>query len=101
MKIDDVKDTTTQMIQQYQRNDSVNPPVDKPAAAAAAPEEKVDISTKSKDLLQIKNAIDKLPEIREEKIQQLKTQIEKETYTINGGKIAEKMIGESLIDIFA
>jgi negative regulator of flagellin synthesis FlgM len=101
MKIGDVKDTASQVIQQYQRNNVGNQPVEKPIAATVAPEEKVDLSTRSKDLLQIKKAVSQLPEIREEKIQELKTQIEQGTYKINGDKIAEKMIGESLIDIFA
>jgi negative regulator of flagellin synthesis FlgM len=102
MKIGDVKDTTSQMVQQYQRNNGADQAMDKTATAAAAPpEEKVDLSTRSKELLQIKNAISQLPEIREDKIQELKTQIEKGTYNINGGQIAEKMVGESLIDIFS
>ena len=107
MKIGDVKDTTSQMVQQYQQYNGANQANqanqanDKPATAAVAPEEKVDLSTRSKDLLQIKNVVAQLPEIREEKIQELKTQIEKGTYNINGGKIAEKMVGESLIDIFS
>jgi negative regulator of flagellin synthesis FlgM len=101
MKIGDVKDTTAQMLQQYQRNVGVGQSADKPATATAAPEEKVDLSTKAKDLVQIKSAVAQLPEIREEKVQELRTQIEKGVYNINSGKIAEKMIGESLIDIFA
>jgi len=101
MKIGNVRDTTAQMLQQYQRNVGVGQSVDKPATAAVAPEEKVDLSTKVKDLLQIKNTVAQLPEIREEKVQELKIKIEKGAYNINSGKIAEKMIGESLIDIFA
>ena len=106
MKIGDVKDTTSQMVQQYQRNSGADQAMDKTmdktaTAATAPPEEKVDLSSRSKELLQIKNAVAQLPEIREEKIQELKTQIEKGTYNINGGQIAEKMVGESLIDIFS
>jgi negative regulator of flagellin synthesis FlgM len=101
MKISDVKDTTAQMLQQYQRNVGVGQSMDKPATVAAVPEEKVDLSTKAKDLQQIKNAVAQLPEVREEKIQELKLQIEKGVYNINSSNIAEKMVGESLIDIFA
>ena len=101
MKIGDVKDTTSQMLQQYQRNVGTGQSVDKPQTTAVAPEEKVDLSNQSKDLVQIKRAISQLPEIREEKVQELRTQIEKGVYNINSDKIADKMIGESLIDIFA
>jgi negative regulator of flagellin synthesis FlgM len=101
MKIGNVQDTTAQVLQQYQRNVGVGQPMDKQATAAVAPEEKVDLSTKAKDLQQINNSVSQMPEIREEKVQELRTQIEKGAYNINSGKIAEKMIGESLIDIFA
>ncbi len=102
MKIGDIKDTTAQLIQQYQRSENMNQSVDKQQAGGAmAPEETVDLSAKSKDLQQIKNAVASLPEVREEKVQELKTQIEKGTYRINSAKIAEKMVGEALIDIFA
>jgi negative regulator of flagellin synthesis FlgM len=101
MKIGNVKDTAAQVLQQYQRNVGMGQSADKPATAAVAPEEKVDLSTKAKDLLQIKNTVSQLPEIREEKVLELRTQIEKGVYNINSGKVAEKMVGESLINIFA
>jgi flagellar biosynthesis anti-sigma factor FlgM len=101
MKIGDVKDTTSQMIQQYQRNVGVGQSVDRPSTTTPVLEEKVDLSKQSRDLVRIKEAIAQIPELREEKVQELRTQIEKGAYNIQSSKIAEKMIGESLIDIFA
>ncbi len=40
------------------------------------------------------------PEIREEKVGQFKREIEAGTYSVQGDKVAEKMIRESLIDAF-
>lgn len=93
------------MIQQYQQYGGANQTsqaAEKTATPAAAPaEETVDLSSRSRDLLQIKTAVAQLPEVREEKVQDLKARIESGTYNINGGHIAGKMVGESIADIFA
>ena len=65
------------------------------------PEEKVGLSTKAKDIQQVKETIDKLPDVREEKVEDLKNQLEQGIYNVSGDKIAEKMVGESLLDIIA
>jgi negative regulator of flagellin synthesis FlgM len=101
MKIGEVKDMTSQMVQHYQRNMNAGQSADRQATTTQVPEEKVALSVQSRDLIQIKKAVEQLPEIREEKVQELKAQIEKGLYQINSGKIAEKMVGESLIDLFA
>lgn len=101
MKIGDLKDTTTQLLQQYQRNAHVGQAVERPVNSGAVREERVDLSNQSRDLVNIKKAIDRLPEIREERIMDLKNRIEKGTYDIQSEKIAEKMVRESLIDILA
>ena len=102
MKISDVKDVSAQIVQQYQKNDSYTATSDKPTVnAAVQPEEKVDLSTKAKDIQQAKNALNSLPDIREEKVQEIKAQVEKGTYNVNAEKIADKMVKESIVDIFA
>ena len=103
MKVSDIKDLSTQMIQQYQRNDNVAQAIEKQSGSAAAvkPEEKVDLSTKAKEIQQAKVEVSKLPDVREEKVQEIKTQVEKGTYNVSGEQIANKMVGESLIDLFA
>jgi len=102
MKISDLKDANAQVIQQYQKSDNPAVSSDKQAMSAAIkPEEKVDLSTKAKDIQQAKNALNSLPEIREEKVQEIKAQVEKGTYNVNAEKIADKMVKESIVDIFA
>ena len=100
MKINDLKDPASQLIQSYQRGDNLNQSVDKQAAPVAVTTEKVDISSQAKDIQLAKTAINNLPDIREAKVQELKTQIEQGNYKIDSGKLAEKMVRESLIDIF-
>jgi len=100
MKINNLSDSASQMIQSYQRGENLNQPVDKQAAPTAAAATKVDISSQAKDIQLAKTVISNLPEIRDAKVQDLKTQIQQGSYNIDSGKIAEKMVGESLIDLF-
>jgi negative regulator of flagellin synthesis FlgM len=103
MKISKVDDATLQMIQQYQKTEKVEDRASEKAAAAnnLVPEEKVNLSTTAKDVQNLKNAISKLPDVREEKVQALKDQVEKGTYRVDADKVAEKMVGESLIDLLS
>ncbi len=102
MKISDLKDVNAQLIQQYQRNDNVAASTDKQAGTAAVkPEEKVDLSTMAKEIQQAKVEVSKLPDVREEKVQEIKNQVEKGTYNVSGEQIANKMVGESIVDLFA
>jgi negative regulator of flagellin synthesis FlgM len=104
MKVSDIKDVSSQMIQQYQRNDNVAQTTDNKQAGTAAavkPEEKVDLSTMAKEIQQAKVAVSKSPDVREEKVQEIKSQVEKGTYNVSGEQIANKMVGESIVDLFA
>jgi negative regulator of flagellin synthesis FlgM len=111
MNVSDVKNSTSQVIGQYEKNSGTNKtdavqgvpkkPAVKPAGPSGSPDVKVDFSAQSKDFVQIKNAVAQLPEVREEKVQALKAQIEKGEYNVDSAKIAEKMVKESLLDIFA
>lgn len=62
--------------------------------------ERVKLSPEARDLQKIREVIEATPEIREEKVGQFKKEIEAGTYSVNGDKVAEKMIRESLIDAF-
>ncbi|MCG6536180.1 MAG: flagellar biosynthesis anti-sigma factor FlgM [Syntrophales bacterium LBB04] len=98
MKIGESNDSL-QIYTQYPRNENVNQAVGKQAEGAAAQEEKVNLSTKSQNFQQIKNALANLPDSRDEKIQALKTQIEKGTYQVNGEAVAKNMVKESAMDL--
>jgi flagellar biosynthesis anti-sigma factor FlgM len=101
VKISGIKDTTAQMIQQYQKNDGLRQGTERAVVGVGAPEEKVDLSTKARDVQSIKNALAGIPDIREEKVQELRNRIDAGTYNVSGEKIAGKIVGESLLDIFA
>lgn len=102
MKISDVKDITAAMVQQYQKSDNQTAVTEKASNhTAGKPEEKVDLSTQAKEIQQAKIALSRLPDVREQKIQEIRSQVEKGTYEVSEEKIAGKMVGESIIDIFA
>ncbi|MFA5183085.1 MAG: flagellar biosynthesis anti-sigma factor FlgM [Syntrophales bacterium] len=102
MKITDKGNTPISVIQQYQKNEDPKVAVYKQAPQPEAnTEEKVSISKESRDAVLMRGIINNLPEVREDKVQELKAQIENGTYEVSSEDIAKKMISESLIDIFA
>ncbi len=105
MKISKVDDATLQMIQQYQKTEKVDKVEDraseKAGAANLVPEEKVNLSTTAKDVQTLNSAVSQLPDVRQEKVQALKEQVEKGAYQVNAEQVAEKMVGESLFDILS
>ena len=97
-----IKDTTAQGIQQYQKSDPVINEGAKPVSGeAAVATERVDLSAEAKDFQRIRQMLDQIPDVREEKVQELKDRIESGNYKVDSGKVAAKMLGESLIDTIA
>jgi negative regulator of flagellin synthesis FlgM len=97
-----IKDTTAQGIQQYQKSDPVINEGAKPVSGGATvATERVDLSAEAKDFQRIKQILDETPDVREEKVRELKDRIESGNYAVDSGKVAAKMLGESLIDIIA
>jgi negative regulator of flagellin synthesis FlgM len=101
MKISKVDDAAVQALQQYQKVDKVQNESRTKVDGNAAPEEKVDLSNRARDIQQLRDAVNQLPDVREDKVRELKDQVDKGAYDVNGQKVAEKMVSESLLDIFA
>jgi negative regulator of flagellin synthesis FlgM len=101
MKISKVDDAAVQALQQYQKVDKVQNESRPKVDGNAAPEEKVNLSNKARDIQQLRDAVSQLPDVREDKVRELKDQVDKGAYDVNGQKVAEKMVSESLLDIFA
>ena len=60
--------------------------------------DKVEFSQTAKDVKDAREQLDLIPDVREEKVKEIKTQIEEGTYKVDGKKIAFNMVRESLID---
>ena len=101
MKISKVDDAAVQALQQYQKIDKVQSESNQKVDGSAAPEEKVNLSTKARDIQQLRDAVNQLPDVREDKVREFKDQVDRGAYDVNGQKVAEKMVSESLLDIFA
>ena len=77
---------------------------DKAGASDSRPEkttaktDTVVISESAKRVQEVRKQLDAIPDIREEKVAQLKEQVENGTYQVNAEKVAEKMIKEGLIN---
>ncbi len=61
-------------------------------------EDKVVLSQEAKKIQEAKKLMDSIPDIREEKVAKIKTQIENGTYQVEEKKLAAKMIRESLLN---
>jgi len=71
------------------------------AASQVAKTDKVEISEAAKEIQEVRKQLDNTPDVRTEKVEQLKNQIENGTYEIKSEEIAEKMLKESLFnDLF-
>ena len=61
----------------------------------------VNISDAAKEIQEVRKELDKIPDVRTDKVEQLKNQIENGTYEIKSEEIAEKMLKDSLLnDLF-
>jgi len=61
-------------------------------------EDKVALSPEAKQIQEAKKLLDSLPDVREEKVAEIREQIENGTYSVDSEKIAFKMIRESILN---
>jgi negative regulator of flagellin synthesis FlgM len=101
MKISKIDDAAIQAVQQYQKTEKVQEESGPKVSGSAAPEEKVNLSTKARDIQQLRDAVSQLPDVREDMVRELKDKVDQGAYDANGQRIAEKMVSESLLDILA
>ena len=86
--------------QQYVRAEQARAESERQAnnAAVSPPTEKVDLSTTAKEIQQLKEALAKLPDVREAKIEEVQNMLKNGTYHVDAEQIAGKMVGESILD---
>jgi len=60
--------------------------------------DKVELSQMAMDVKKARDQLETIPDIRAEKVAEIKNEIDNGTYKIDGKKIAFKMLKESLID---
>jgi negative regulator of flagellin synthesis FlgM len=102
MKISDIHQDPN-LIQYLQQNGKVGPAERNSATPAAQnqvpTEDKVDLSSQSKEMKKIADALAATPDVRAEKVEALKKQVESGQYQVNSDSVAEKMLKEFLFDM--
>jgi len=58
----------------------------------ASPQDRVNISSRSKEIADITSAIDQLPDIRTDRVQKIQKSIEAGTYSVDSSKVANKIL---------
>ncbi len=81
--------------QQPERNQRV----DEEKAKTASPSDRVELSTRSKEMQKIYEVLQATPDIRTERVSELKKQIETGNYRVDSGALAEKIILDSLVSL--
>ncbi len=60
--------------------------------------DRIELSVRSREIQHIDELIRSTPDIREEKVEQIRSAIETGTYNVKAEKIADKILGGNLID---
>jgi negative regulator of flagellin synthesis FlgM len=84
-------------VNQVQDKNKVDPSENK-SDKTAAKTDTVVISDAAKRIQEVRSQLDEVPDVNEEKVAQLRNEIENGTYEINADQIAGKMIREGLIN---
>ena len=84
-------------LNQVQDKNNVGTPDNKPEKTAVKADTVV-ISDAAKRIQEARRQLDDIPDVREDKVSQLRSQIQNGTYEINADKIAGKMIKEGLLN---
>ena len=69
------------------------------AQAQAASTDRVEISGRSKEMAKAAEALDSTPEVRQNKVDEIKNRIESDEYQVDADKVAQKMIVDFLGEI--
>lgn len=104
MKISDIQQQANAM-QYVNQTNQQNPPEKKQALqetddrSKPSSTDKVELSAESKEMQKIYEVLKSTPDVRAEKVSELKKQVQEGSYQVDSGAVAEKMIKDSLLDL--
>lgn len=84
-------------VNQVHEKNKVDAPENKPEKAAVKSDTVV-ISDAARRVQEARRQLDEIPDVREDKVAQLRNQVQNGTYEIDAEKIAGKMIKEGLLN---
>lgn len=64
------------------------------------PSDKITVSSKAKEIAQLQAEVMKMPDIRADKVNSIKSAYEAGTYNVRGEAVAQKLLKEVIIDSF-
>ncbi len=102
MKIQDVNNDGQNIRQITQGIKLPQSETNPPASSASSPGtgfDKVELSPQSRDMNKIHEILASTPEVRTEKVAALKKAIADETYKVNTGDVADKMVREMVLEL--
>ena len=102
MKISEVKPQTdtTQYIEQTQKSKQPEKnQVSQPPETTSQQTDKVDLSDQSKEMKKIYTVQQMAPDIRTDRVNEIKKLIEENRYQVDSKAVADKMIKESIFDL--
>lgn len=99
MKIDG--NSTIGKLKAYEarKKDKVSPEEASQKSASSTPHESVELSARAKEINQIQRQLEGIPEIRQEKVDEISQRIEEGTYQVDAEEVAWKMIRDRLTDL--
>ncbi|MDI6761921.1 MAG: flagellar biosynthesis anti-sigma factor FlgM [Thermodesulfobacteriota bacterium] len=102
MKVSDINQKNN-MLQNVGQANSTHPPEknQKPGEADAktASGDRVEFSTRSREMQKIYEVLQTTPEVRSDKVSEIKKRIEDGQYRVDSETLAEKIIKESILDL--
>ena len=99
MKVNDLSQGSNQI----QYVNQANPQDKSPAAQDIKNQEtlvdKVELSAESKEIKKINDVLEMTPDVRADRVAELKKQIQEDRYHVDSEAVAEKMIDQTIIDL--
>ncbi len=83
---------SAQNVQNIQKQAGVEQKDKAAASKPAGTEDRVNISDRSKEVADLMASVNRLPEVREAKVQDIKQRVDAGTYTVDPQKVAESIL---------
>lgn len=89
------------LVQDIQQDKLTGKSVEPKPSQAENEDVKVNLSSQSQEMSRLKNEMASIPDVRSEKVDELKNQVVNGTYKVDGSTVALNMIKESILDEMA
>lgn len=89
------------LVQDIQQDKPAGKPGPSEQSPAKKEDVKVNLSSQSQEISRLKNEMASVPDVRSDKVNELKNQVVNGTYKVDGNLVALNMIKESILDEIA